>query len=244
MANRIRDHIRSNVVGYVALFVALSGTAYAVDGPLPGQNQVGSQDIINSEVKTLDVLDNTLTGADVNEASLSQVPRARLWGASGWRDVWHSGSDSDGVNQINAGTCRTRAIEASTRPGDIVLGTVHGRSAPNPLPAGSRRRSSSTRRAARPPTVRCCCGSATDRFERPALQPRLALRGDPRHQPQLSGRQATRFGGCSPPRTARTFSATRRAMPSRARVVAEPMCGRSTQLGASSRSVGTSGSRS
>ena len=136
MANRIRDHIRSNVVGYVALFVALSGTAYAVDGPLPGQNQVGSQDIINSEVKTLDVLDNTLTGADVNEASLSQVPRARLWGASGWRDVWHSGSDSDGVNQINAGTCRTRAIEASTRPGDIVLGTVHGRSAPNPLPAG------------------------------------------------------------------------------------------------------------
>jgi hypothetical protein len=39
MSVRIREHIRSNVVGYVAVFIALSGTAYAVDGPLPGQNQ-------------------------------------------------------------------------------------------------------------------------------------------------------------------------------------------------------------
>ena len=45
MSGRIRQHIRSNVVGYVALFVALSGTAYAIDGPLPGQNQVGSEDM-------------------------------------------------------------------------------------------------------------------------------------------------------------------------------------------------------
>jgi hypothetical protein len=166
MAKRIRDHIRSHVVGYVALFVALSGTAYAVDGPLPGQNQVGSQDIINSEVRSediggtqvrnsdlgagavttgkiaaggvrsLDVFDNTLTGADVNEASLGQVPSAAAWGGSRFREVWHSGSESEHINQINAGTCRLRAVEASTRAGDIVLGTVHGGSAPNPLPAG------------------------------------------------------------------------------------------------------------
>lgn len=166
MAKRIRDHIRSHVVGYVALFVALSGTAYAVDGPLPGQNQVGSQDIINSEVRSediggaqvrnsdldldavttgkiatggvrsLDVFNNTLTGADVNEASLGQVPRADVWGASRWRDVWQSGSDSEHIPRINAGTCTRRGVEASTRPGDIVLGTVHGGSAPNPLPGG------------------------------------------------------------------------------------------------------------
>ena len=55
MSGRIRQHIRSNVVGYVSLFVALSGTAYAIDGPLPGQNQVGSEDIINGEVKTPDL---------------------------------------------------------------------------------------------------------------------------------------------------------------------------------------------
>jgi hypothetical protein len=48
---RIWRHIRSNMVGYVALLLALGGTAYAVDGPLAGQNQVGSEDIINGAVK-------------------------------------------------------------------------------------------------------------------------------------------------------------------------------------------------
>jgi len=55
MSSRIRDHIRSNVVGYLAVFIALSGTAFAVDGPLPGVNQVGSEDIINGEVHTSDL---------------------------------------------------------------------------------------------------------------------------------------------------------------------------------------------
>ena len=55
-------------------------------------------------------------------------------------------------------------------------------------------------------------------------------------------RHATRLGGSSPSSTASTFSATRRAIPSRDRVVAEPMWGNSTQRGASSSSVGTSGS--
>jgi hypothetical protein len=55
MLAKLRVHIRHNVVGYVALFVALTGTAYAVDGPLPGQNQVGSSDIINGEVRNDDL---------------------------------------------------------------------------------------------------------------------------------------------------------------------------------------------
>ena len=106
MGEKIRGHIRSNVIGYVALFVALSGTAYAVDGPLGGQNQVGSEDIINSEVRTADlrdanvtrpdlgpdsvnsakvvddslaggdVLNNSLTGDDVDESALGTVPNA------------------------------------------------------------------------------------------------------------------------------------------------------------------------
>jgi hypothetical protein len=56
MSGRIGDHIRSNAIAYAALFFALTGgSAYALDGPLPGQNQVGSDDIINGEVKTLDI---------------------------------------------------------------------------------------------------------------------------------------------------------------------------------------------
>jgi hypothetical protein len=50
----IRDHLRSNVVGYVALFVVLSGTAYAPRRTAPGQNKVGSADIINNEVYSVD----------------------------------------------------------------------------------------------------------------------------------------------------------------------------------------------
>ena len=60
MSSKVRDHIRSNVVGYVAVFIALSGTAYAVDGPLPGVDQVGSEDIIDTEVKGIDLAPNAV----------------------------------------------------------------------------------------------------------------------------------------------------------------------------------------
>jgi hypothetical protein len=80
-STRVSDHLRSNVVGYVAVFIAMSGTAYAVDGPLAGQNQVGSEDIINEEVKREDlgsnavrtgkVLDETLLAEDVATGAIS-----------------------------------------------------------------------------------------------------------------------------------------------------------------------------
>jgi hypothetical protein len=83
---RARAHLRANAVGYVACFLALSGTAAA----LPGTNTVDSGDIINREVRTVDlspgavtasrladaavtgpkVLDDALTGADIDESSL------------------------------------------------------------------------------------------------------------------------------------------------------------------------------
>jgi trimeric autotransporter adhesin len=144
MSVRISDHIRSNVVGYIALFLfAMGGSAYALDGPLPGQNQVGSEDIINSEVKGvdigagevkngdigtsevkannvapdslggnkivdrsvknadlglgasssntiadggiegIDVKNNTLTGAQIDESTLAGVPAANAWNLNG-----------------------------------------------------------------------------------------------------------------------------------------------------------------
>jgi hypothetical protein len=47
LSGRIRHHLQSHVVGYLALFVALSGTALA----LPGQKQVKSDDIAKGAVK-------------------------------------------------------------------------------------------------------------------------------------------------------------------------------------------------
>ncbi len=60
----IRNHLRSNVVGYLALFVALSGTAIA----LPATNTVFSDDIVNGEVKSKDISDsNGVRSADVRD---------------------------------------------------------------------------------------------------------------------------------------------------------------------------------
>ena len=75
------------MVGALALFVVLTGgTAYAA-------NTVFSSDIVNGEVKTADlannavrtgkVLNENLTGADIVESSLGEVPSARLRGLGG-----------------------------------------------------------------------------------------------------------------------------------------------------------------
>jgi hypothetical protein len=67
---KISSHIRSNVIGYLALFVALSGVAYASDGPLAGQNTVGSEDIIDTEVHAPDINKGAVTSAKVANQSL------------------------------------------------------------------------------------------------------------------------------------------------------------------------------
>jgi uncharacterized protein YjbI with pentapeptide repeats len=70
MTARIRAHLRSNIVGYIALFCfAISGTAQA----LPGQNKVDSGDIKNFQVKKKDLAKNSVSGANVVDGSLSEA---------------------------------------------------------------------------------------------------------------------------------------------------------------------------
>ena len=70
MLSRLRSHVRHNVVGYIALFIALSGTAYAAKPLITGA----------------DVQDESLTGADIANGSLgtaefsSSIPAARVNG--------------------------------------------------------------------------------------------------------------------------------------------------------------------
>ena len=65
----IREHLRSNVVGYVALFCfAMSGTAVALDG----SDTVFSDDIVDGQVKTNDISDsNGVRSADVRDDTLA-----------------------------------------------------------------------------------------------------------------------------------------------------------------------------
>lgn len=80
MSARVREHLRANVVGYVAIFLfAVGGTAIAA-------NTVRTEDIVNGEVHGIDVTNNnlggvdvrddSLTGADVLEDTLGKVPLA------------------------------------------------------------------------------------------------------------------------------------------------------------------------
>lgn len=85
MSSRFSNHLRSNVVGYVALFVALSGTVYAADkvgskdirtGAVKskqiGDDKVKSKDLKDGEaVKSRDVKDGNLTETDIAGGSLT-----------------------------------------------------------------------------------------------------------------------------------------------------------------------------
>ena len=75
MSRTFGDHIRGNIVGYIALFVALSGTAVAVDGSLPGQNTVGSADIIDGDVTAADIKAESIGSAKIAD---HQVKNADL----------------------------------------------------------------------------------------------------------------------------------------------------------------------
>ena len=78
----IINHLRANVVSYLALAVALStGTAYAAgsiaDGSVTAgklaKDSVKSRTIKNNTVKSVDIKDGSLTSADVMDGSLTSA---------------------------------------------------------------------------------------------------------------------------------------------------------------------------
>jgi hypothetical protein len=88
---RARSHLTRNVVGYLALFVALGGTSYglasgSVDTREIRNNTVRTNDLRNNEIRSRDIrnrtivardlLSNTLGGDQVDETELGEVPLA------------------------------------------------------------------------------------------------------------------------------------------------------------------------
>jgi hypothetical protein len=73
------NYTRQNAIAFLALFVALSGTAFAAT-KLPN-NSVGTKQIKKSAVTGVKVKKNTLTGTQINESKLKRVPdSSRLGG--------------------------------------------------------------------------------------------------------------------------------------------------------------------
>jgi hypothetical protein len=66
-SSRIRRHIRNNVVGYVAVFLALSGTAVA------NHETILSSDIVDGEVKSQDIGQNAVKSGKIENGQV-QTP--------------------------------------------------------------------------------------------------------------------------------------------------------------------------
>ncbi len=76
MTKRLVDRLSyANVVSTLCLFLILGmGGAYAAKNL--AKNSVGSKQIKDGQVKSVDVADNGITGTDINEGSLGKVPSA------------------------------------------------------------------------------------------------------------------------------------------------------------------------
>lgn len=92
---RIRNHLRSNAVGYVALFVAMTGTAYAA-------NTVGSSDIINGEVKSPDIGSGEVLSVDIGDDAINNVDIAD--NTVGTTDLQNDGVRSADLRDGGVGT--------------------------------------------------------------------------------------------------------------------------------------------
>ncbi|HZA89212.1 MAG TPA: hypothetical protein VE401_03185 [Solirubrobacterales bacterium] len=112
MEAKIRDHIRSNVVGYVALFFALSlGTAYATHPG--GANTISSGDIINGEVKNDDLDANSVGSGKINDGGVQAADLAA--GAVGTNKLQNSAVTSGKILDGGVGLAdlATNSVDSS-----------------------------------------------------------------------------------------------------------------------------------
>jgi hypothetical protein len=138
VSSRIRKHIRGNVVGYVALFLVLTGgTAQALNG----SNTVFSDDIVNREVKTADlanqavtanrlapnsvrtgrVVDDSLTGADITNLTGADVTDGTLNGD----DILANSLTGNQINEFQTGIGGDLGVSlANAQLGSNVVGSA------------------------------------------------------------------------------------------------------------------------
>jgi hypothetical protein len=106
-----RDHFTNNVVGYVALFVALSGTAWAA-------GEIGTKEIRDDQVKSADVRDDTLRGGGLGAVDLAA-------GSVGTSEIQQDSLDSSDIapGAVGASELGTDSVNAASVIDDSLGGT-------------------------------------------------------------------------------------------------------------------------
>src|SRR5262249_33613258 len=109
----------ATVIAYLALFVALGGSAYAFH---LGKNSVGTKQLRKNAVTGAKVKDNSLTGNDINEATLDTVPSAAqarnaqtLGGMSATQLIDASKLRCPSGTTLSVGVC----METTTQQGEL-----------------------------------------------------------------------------------------------------------------------------
>jgi hypothetical protein len=130
MSHRVVQHLRNNVVGYLALFVALGGVSYAATA-LP-KNSVGTKQLKNNAVTRSKlargavtgsrVAAGSLTGKQIKASTLGQVPSAaRAGSADAATNAAHAGSADTATNAAHAGSADSAA---HARVADLLGGST------------------------------------------------------------------------------------------------------------------------
>ncbi|MDX6583633.1 MAG: hypothetical protein QOI10_2817 [Solirubrobacterales bacterium] len=106
----ISGHLRSNAVGYVALFIALGGAAYAAG---LAKDSVKAKQIKQGAVRSAEVKDHSLTGADIQEATLD-LPAQGLLDKLKTVDGAGSGLSADSLDDLDSTNLYTKT-DSDTR---------------------------------------------------------------------------------------------------------------------------------
>jgi hypothetical protein len=120
MSGRIRAHLRSNVVGYLAVFLALTGTAVA----LPGKNRIDRNDLQKRVVKPINVQRNAIRRFQLAPSAVHRwhlAPDATVENVSAHKSVLNFGTVS-GVDQVAQVTLQTKATSRILASATMVVG--------------------------------------------------------------------------------------------------------------------------
>jgi hypothetical protein len=130
----IVGHFRSHAVAYLALLVAMGGTAYAANhhqkingrrilkNSIPG-NRVKVGTLPGTGLKT-----DTVTGQQVNESSLAEVPRAARAGTAGTADDARTAKTAEDANALGG------IARSGFGPGIVSGGVVNVKNGVNDFP--------------------------------------------------------------------------------------------------------------